>query len=297
MVKSLYKIAETYDKMLTKTAHSFRDYEYGENDMVDTEISGRENHRGPSGEISEREDILPEFKSELEETDDDDYLERAYKRLEKDDEMEEFDTEPRETSLMRRHQKAQKDKSRVVKMAILYATAAKDSDTKGAYIENLEDVPIDDESMELGSLMKDTGYSEPEDELFQGGGEIETKSDDEEDSGDFGDPGEYMPLTDEQAEQAASDKARRLALIRERHQAFLDKEDEPMHSEKDEDETLEEELAETEADELAEEEELEEDELPAEFEDEDEVKCPRSSAHNDFLEMGATPWEKREDEE
>ena len=172
-------------------------------------------------------------------------------------------------------EKKTKKNSSVTKMAMLFSNA-KDEDK---FLEDIDELPMPEESTDLRDVLKDPGTTDPENieqaELWdtprahkeEDLNDIEL--DEEEDADEFGDPGEFMPSEETPIEMADEDKASRLALIRERHQAYLDKLHQPMHDEDEENETLEEELAETPEDELLEQKELEEGELPPEFEDEE----------------------------
>ena len=224
------------------------------------------------------------------------------KGFSKDKPETELKVEDEKVSKKKEKKKIKKDKkkakkikkaSSVTKMAMLYAEAKGDD----KFLDDIEDMPVPEETTDLRDIIKDPGYSPAEEELYSGSPAIEKEKD------DFGDPGEYMPSEEDEFTPSEEDnggfsdddKARRLDLIKARHQDWLDRQNKPMHSEEDENESPETELAETPEDELREQEELEAGELPVEFEDEDDLKR-RHSAHEDFLQMGAAPWEKKEDE-
>lgn len=141
------------------------------------------------------EDFAPELRHERKD------IERQLEDMEFKQRMEEKE---------KMKSKAYTANDKILKIAKMYIQAGKG--TEGAYFEGLEDLPEETE----GKSLKETLEHEQEPTV------LEKEETTEESEDEPGDPGEYMPLTDEQAELAKEDKANRLALIKERHKAYLE---------------------------------------------------------------------------
>lgn len=124
--------------------------------------------------------------------------------------------------------------SPVIKMAALYAKAEKG--TEGAFFEGLEDLPEEEEAISLKETLHDPGFETPVEETTRG---VDVKDEEQLSENEPGDPGEYMPLTDEQIEAEKEMRKNRLDLIKERHKAYLEGKVPPKEEDEEELESFE----------------------------------------------------------
>ena len=268
MSKNLYKMANVYVNNLTKSARHFDEERlFREEDPEDAYVPEEERDLEEEELESELEEApfelgegkFEDFAPEIKDDDDEQYQKSIYSLMEPDTErmdMDElsgdykkdtdykFENEPEEKkdrlqSLIKDWYNEASFKSPVIKMAVLYSKAEKG--TEGAFFEGLEDLPEEEESVSLKETLSDPGVTDPENieqaELWEHG----RKEDEPSDTGDIeppeeeaGDPGEFMPLTDEEADAEGEMRRKRLELIKQRHQAYLDDEIETEEADKEE---------------------------------------------------------------
>ena len=274
MVKSLYNVANMFAANLSKKADFFgklrteNDYKPDEfeedaaieNDdededidlMLKTDDDEDEVFTGIRNRTPTFDDFAPDEKPEHVNVNDAAYdrEKRNYENYEKDyedkiwrDNAVHREENPKIWALFDRLQKeneenrANKKKASIINVANLYIKAARE-DTKGAYFEDNADVPAEEESRPMRELLNETEEFPTEEEDV--GLDINSDDDDDNDDDNFGDPGEIAPLTEEQAEALRQE---RLALIKERHQAWkANKDAPPPPPDDDADDLLEKEL-------------------------------------------------------
>lgn len=221
MVKSLYSVAQGYVNLFSKTAHFTHsdDEELDEDESAFDELSPETLNRLKEERYFERKPTHSKHKHDIgmgRFEDFDPELQEEKRDINAMYELEEEGEDPEKY--------AATSSPSVIKIAKLYAKARNED-----LFENIEDLPVDDEPEQLSSVLRDTGLKDPEEEL-------ETGEDEETSELDFGDPGEYMPdseESDEDLEAEAREKAERLNLIKQRHQEFLRNKDKPKVEEKD----------------------------------------------------------------